>query len=801
MNLRSYSRKRRSWGTHASRTAHSALPISLLCLAACTQAADAPPEPKTNPQPTTETAAKPTPTEPKATADTDQATPATDKEKPADAKPEDEKKPDADKEKTSDKERDKEEAKDKDKEKGEGEDKDKEKSEAKSDSDLPPEKLFEGGDKAYSNWIEFSTGALLTHGSAAQAEERHRLPNSVFGGIEDLHYRKEISKGTVLTLDGRGLFDDHDYRLSFDLTRENLGFFRFNAQNSRTWYNGDAGFYAPLGVSYEYPGDTLFLDRGEISVETGITLPKTPKVTFKYTRRTREGDKSSTSWGQAHPDPAGQPAGVQGLAPSTYDLDETLDIFQLDVAHKIKATDLGLGLRYENASLDNSRRITEYPGELDSRKITDRTGTTYDLFSVHAYTETWLKKNLLFSSGALFANLDSVFTGSRIYGDDFDVGYIPGYPLGYESLNGGAHKNEYVLNFNLMSIPLKHLTLVPSVRVQKEDWNADSTGPGTQDYLTAPFTATDDRSLIDVRERLDATYKGVTNWVFRAGGEWTQGEGNLEESGGLGRVLNRPGVGPILRETEDSRRFQKYSIGARWYPARRLTLDAGGYYKLNSYDYDHTLDNTPNDSPANRYPAYLVMQDFDTYDGNFRLTFRPVPKVTLMSRYEYQWSTVKTGPDASSGLDSLDTSKLNSHIFAQNIGWTPLSRLYLQAGFNYVVSDTYTPTSDFTQAALAAQNNYWTVNFNSGLVIDNKTDLNLGYFYYQADNLEDSFASGVPLGMTAAEHGVTATLTRRLKPNLLLTLRYGFFDYDDTTFGGSRDYQAHVVSSSLRYRF
>jgi len=49
--------------------------------------------------------------------------------------------------------------------------------------------------------------------------------------------------------------------------------------------------------------------------------------------------------------------------------------------------------------------------------------------------------------------------------------------------------------------------------------------------------------------------------------------------------------------------------------------------------------------------------------------------------------------------------------------------LCLQAGFNYVVSETKTPTSDYTQAVLNSQNNYWTVTFDSSVVVDDKTDL------------------------------------------------------------------------------
>ena len=87
---------------------------------------------------------------------------------------------------------------------------------------------------------------------------------------------------------------------------------------------------------------------------------------------------------------------------------------------------------------------------------------------------------------------------------------------------------------------------------------------------------------------------------------------------------------------------------------------------------------------------------------------------------------------------------MTSHIIAQDVSWTPWSRLYLQAGFNYVLSETKTPASDVTPAILPAQNNYWTLNFSSGLVLDDKTDLKLGFFYYRADDYPTTPPSGCP---------------------------------------------------------
>jgi hypothetical protein len=664
---------------------------------------------------------------------------------------------------------------------------------------LTPQQMFEGGTNSYNNWIDLSAGGFFTGGNKAQAQQQHRTSTGAFGGIEDLHVQGDITKGTTFTVDGRSIFDNHDYDLTLGLAREKLGYLRFSFSEFRTWYNGDGGFYPPSGLYFPGSDDALGLDRGEISFEGGLTLEKKPQIKFKYTHNFREGDKSSTSWGLTHP---GTDV-LRGLSPSSYDISERSDLFQLDVSHHLKATEFGAGFSYQFGKLNDALKMDQFPGEPVEQKITDRQGTSFDLFNAHAYTETWIKKNLFLSTGFSYSDLDNTFSGSRIYGTDFDVNYVPAAQngFGYYGLNGGSRLDEYVMNVNLMAKPWPHLSIVPSIRVQKENTDASFTGLETlaDNSPASPFNGNSNEGMLDVRERLDVTYNGFTNWVLYARGEVTEGDGNLKENGGLVQV-NGIGVPPIQRETDDSRFFQKYSIGARWYPLRRVTVDVGGYYKLNDYNYDQLVDSTPNNS-ANRYPAYLVVQNFETYDGNLRLTLRPISNVTLVSRYEYQISTIHTRPDPISGLSEAESSKMTSHILAEDISWAPWSRLYFQAGFNYVLSDTRTPVSDFTQAILNAQNNYWTLNFSTGLVVDDKTDLNLGYFYYLADNYSDNSSFGVPLGAGAEEHGVNATLSRRLTKNLRLSVRYGYYHYNDDSFGGHQDFFAHVIYTSLRYRF
>ena len=667
---------------------------------------------------------------------------------------------------------------------------------------LTPQQMYEGGKDTYTDWVELSTGGLMTSGgSTAQAQQQFQLSKGVFGGISDLHIQQEVAKKTTLTLDGHALFDQNDYKVILGLSREELGYVKFTASDFRTWYNGAGGYYPPTRLQYNLPNDALSVDRGEISVEAGLTLKDLPQAVFKYTHSYRDGDKSSTIWGPVHPNLT---TTVAGVFPSIYSLNEKVDSYALDLTHHINTTDFGLGVRYDTASLADTQKETFWSGETQQRDVTNQQGTSYDMFNVHAFSETWLKKNLFFSTGYSFANLDDNFSGNRVYGDDFDVAYSPNNlnGMGYTSLNGGAHKQEHVVNVNLMTIPLKNLTIVPSLRVQQDNWNANSTGMGTlSDFNPEPFTSNSDGESLDLRERLDIRYTGITNWVHYCGAELTEGNGDVNQTGGLNQV-NGYGPPPIQCHTDDTRFFQKYFVGTRWYPYRRTSIDLGGYYKNNQYNYNNPLDSTYNGAGSpDRYPAYLTQQNFQTYDGNVRLTLRPAANIMLVSRYEYQWSTINTTPDAISGLNSSQSSTMTSQIIGQNASWSPWSRLCLQAGFNYVLSETETPTSDYTQAVLNSQNNYWTVTFNSAVVLDDKTDLNLTYLYYQASDYNNNSADGLPLGAGAQEHTVTAGITRRINPHLRVNVKCAYSQYNDWASGGNNNTTAEMVYTSLQYRF
>lgn len=665
---------------------------------------------------------------------------------------------------------------------------------------LTPQQLFEGGTNTYNNWITFGVGGLMTDGSKGQAQQSDHAGSGVFGGISDFHFQEDVAKKTTLTMDGNLLLDQNDYKLTLGLNREDFGYVKVNVQDFRTWYNGAGGYYPPTHTQYDLKHDSLWLDRGEYSVEAGLTPKDQPQIIFKYTHSYRDGEKSSTIWGPVHPDST---TTVRGVYPSIYNLDEKVDSYALDVTHHIKTTDVGVGVRYETATLNDSHQETFWSGEPVQQDVTDKQNTTYDMLNVHAFTETWLKKDLFLSVAYSFANLDDNFSGSRIYGDDFDVAYTPNplNGLGYTSLNGGAHEQEHAANVNLMATILKNLTIVPSIRLQQTTWNANSSGTGTLGTDTQPFTSSSDGETLDVRECLDIRYTGVTNWVYYGGLAITEGSGNLDQKGGLTQV-NGFGPPPVQSRSDNSSLLQKYFIGTRWYPYRRTSIDVGGYYKNNEYNYNFPFDSTANAATSpNRYPDYLVMQGFQTYDGNVRVALHPTQKISLVTRYEYQLSTIDTKPAGVSGLNEIETSKMTSQIIGQNVTWTPWSRLCLQAGFNYVLSETTTPTSDYTKAMLDSQNNYWTVTFNSCVILDEKTDLNVTYLYYQASDFNNNSSAGLPLGAGSEEHSVAATLTHRINPHLRLGLKCAYSHYNDWASGGNNNFNSTMVYSTLQYQF
>jgi hypothetical protein len=652
------------------------------------------------------------------------------------------------------------------------------------------------------NWVEFGVGGNFVNGSRAQFQEQNGTPaTGAYGGIEAFHFELPFNQKGLFTLDGRGIFDNHDYSIQLALVDPDKGYVRVGYTEFRTYYDATAGYLPSNGRIFNTLYDNrLELDRIHASFAAGLTLPDKPSISFQYDLSTRDGSKGSTSWGTTTLTPGGL---RKLIAPALRDIDETRHAFGLGVQHNVGNTEVGLGGRYENQDNVNKRFLIQQPGEgTRSRILTTTEGVSADLGNFHAYTDTKLSEHWQFTTGYSFSTLHSALSGERR--NTAIVTPLATTDTRYANLAGGSDLKQHVVNLNLMYSPSTNWYVVPAIRVESQNLDGQSTDnviTGTAIQTVSPVTqfANNDRGALYVAESLDVRYVGIKNWAFYARAELSEDRANLKENFGT-NLLTAP---TIRRSTDWDRLLQKYSVGANWYKTRNLNFGAQYYHRISANDYTSDLDSTSNATTSgDRFPGYLGTQNFDVDCVNFRTTWRPIPKLTLVSRYDFQISRAYTEVDFLPGIQSADNER---HLFGETVSWTPLTWMYLQANANYVLDTTHSPVEDLTGAmagvVLSAPNNYWIAGGTIGLVLDNKTDLQTSYSRYEANNYVDNSAVGMPYGSGAQEDEVSSTLVRRISDRLRWTLRYAYSNYRDETSGGYMNYEAHGILSTLHYRF
>ena len=663
------------------------------------------------------------------------------------------------------------------------------------------EPVSDADDAELLNWVQFGVGGNFISGDKAQFQTQKGLPSGAFGGLEGFHFETPVDKKGLFSIDGRGVFDNHDYSVKLELSHPDKGYVRAGYTQYRIYYDGLGGYLPSNGLIFQGLFDnSLAVDRAHTFFEAGLTLPDKPVISFRYDLDTRDGLKDSTHWGQTTLTPGSL---QKKITPAFRNLDETRHTFSLDVKHALGNTEFGLGGRYEIQDNKDSRSIYQQPTQgTTARILTQDEGIAADIASAHAYTDTKLSDKWEFTTGYAFSTLHSVLSGDRV--NTPIVTPLSAADTRFANLAGGSDLNQYVMNLNLMYSPSTNWYVIPSVRVEKEDLNGSSTDnvvTGTATQVVSPATqfANNDKTSLYVTEALDIRYSGIKNWAFYTRVEFSEDRSNLAEQFGT----NITKAATILRDTEWNRLLQKYTVGANWYPSRKANFGAQYYHRISDNDYQNSVDSTSNlGTSGDRFPAYLGNQNFDVDDFNVRMTLRLLPTLTMVTRYDFQLSTAYTQPELLAGIESARNRR---HLIGQTLSWTPLNWLYVQANGNYVLSTTHSPVEELTGAmtgvVLSAPNDYWTAGLTLGFAIDEKTDLQTSYSYYRANDYVDNSAVGMPYGAGAREHEVSVSVTRKISKAMRWNLRYAFSSYHDETSGGALNYEAHGILSSLQYRF
>jgi hypothetical protein len=643
-------------------------------------------------------------------------------------------------------------------------------------------------------------GGALLDGDRPSFQKLNQQRKDGFGGIEELRLTRE-TKEWLMRIDARLLAGNDDYKLAIRFEKPEKFYATAGYESFRVFYDGSGGIFRPTDTSFVLFNEDLSLTRSKAWLEIGAYTPNQTLFTFRYDYAGRDGTKGSTLW--ADTNLVGAPYGTRNIVPSFYDLDEETHTFSIDAGNESKEdSKWKVGARYSETKLNNARHTRRRPFESADRIVTTKDQTKTDMFAAHGFYERKVNETLTVSGGALITDLDANIAGSRIYGQTYDPVFDPAYlrrqqrDEGYYHLTGDAEMKQTVLNLNAVYLPKKNWSIRPSIRFENlhqetmSEFIETNIGAGPAFAAIVEEVEGEQKKKWDeFAESLEVRYTGKPNWTFSAQADWIQGTGTVEEE----RILHT-GVLTVDRDNENDRTSQKYSFKANWYAKPGLTFAAQYYYKVNVNDYDAVRDNTLPGS-ADRYPAYITDQDFETNDLNFRVSWRPMPLVSSVTRYDYQRSTVVSNE---AGLLKTESSKIVSHILSQSLTFNPTNRLYLTGNINVTWDQLSTPAYSFV---LNSDNNYVNGSLGGGYALAKLDDLYFDYAFFRAKNFVDNSALSLPFGADQKQQGAFVTWVRRQTAHLTYTVKYGYVENTDGTWAGLNDYKAHVIYAKVQYHF
>jgi hypothetical protein len=697
------------------------------------------------------------------------------------------------------------------------------------------------------NWITFALGGAFVGGNDAAFMRRNQTTD-FYGGIESLQFSKELNDSDTLTLDGHALPGLEDYEFNMNLERTDLGYVKAGFRQFRTWYDASGGY---LEGANRIGADTLFddeqtIDRGEIYFETGLRMENLPEITFSYRHLYRDGQKDSTSWGDTQANLAW--GGIVGsnvafkLMPALWDIDETTDIFELDVEHTLGNTDLGMGLVYESYDLNNSRYTPRWGNKaafvLGQNDVTLTEKTDADLFSGNVHSVTRFSDEAWLSFAASYSSMDTdIDGGSRAYGVYWPTPLPAATPTttirdyAYDQMTGGSTVNQFITNLNFMWVPVQDLTVTPSIRYEHESidtvskFNAFNTNQAWQGLESLGASSDMDYTT----GALDLRYTGISDLVLYAKGQWGYESEDIRRTDlYMPDGINDADHDGEFLSTDVEINEQEYTIGANWYALRNLSFGIQGFHAQRDQSLDHYegnqqvgLADAPLPGGANNFRPIMTEHNTTVDDFNVRMTWRPVSNVSLVTRYDYRhteyenaginWSKVNPAVSTSPNIDPavfypiIESGDVLSHIVSQSATWSPTQALYLQGTVSWISSETDTPDTYSGDS----DNDYLCGTLTAGYAIDKRTEITASYTYYSANNYVNSVGfTGVNTmgyGLETQEHSVGVTLTRVLTPNMIWNLHYGYVssntDSSGDQSGGYDDFDAHMVSTGLQVRF
>ena len=632
--------------------------------------------------------------------------------------------------------------------------------------------------------ISVTPGVIFVNvtGNKQQFRADQWLGNGWSGGVEDATFHRMLAKDTTLDMDGRALFDQHDYKLELVLTKTDVGYLRAGFTQYRKFFDNTGGFFRNCAPASFTLNRELGLDIGDVYFEAGLTLPNVPKIVVGYERQYKTGSKSLLEWGGVT-----QGGVTRNTFPSFEDIDDHTDIVRLSVDHDIKNIHLGDEVRYERFANGTTRTDGSVNGGI-LQQVTVTEDYHSDNFCNTFHMDSHVNEKLFWSLGYLFTTLDGSGSAS---GNMFSpiIGQANAGWLTH-ALDSGI--DSHVLNLNAMYSPIAYLTLSAGLQgetTESHGFTDALLSNGLNPVTTNLYRSANNQENLD--ETLGVRYTKIPFTTLYAEGKWSERSSDLTESG----LQNSAAALALARNATEF--VQDYRIGFNTAPLPRMTL-AGRYRRLmEDNDYSDEVDTTAG------FPGFITVQDFTTDETMAKLTVRPCARFSVAFMYKLIATDIRTGVGSKLVLAPAGTQlsgNYDANVYSVSATVTPTARLYLTAYGSF--QDTRTVTlANQNPAVTAYKGNVYTVVGTAGYALDEKSDATLEYSYSASDNFANNSANGLPLGLTDHRHALMAGLSHKFRDNVIARLRYGFYENDESSSGGINNYRANLVSAICTIRF
>ena len=446
------------------------------------------------------------------------------------------------------------------------------------------------------------------------------------GGANHFSFSEQLAPDRKLTIEGRALVPEHDFKVTVALDQKDYGFVHSGFEEWRRYYDDTGGYYPRFTPPSFSLDQDPHLDIGRAWIDFGLTLPDSPQLVFGYEYQFRQGEKSTLVWGTVN-----QNGLSKNFYPNIESVDEHTHIFKVDLTREWDDWRIEDRVRVEFYHLSDQRNdVVDYNPPSPNPDFIQRInqGVQYsqgaNTFRVQKQINDWWLASL--------GSLVSVYNGTSSFNENTTDGAgMAASGSAWQAQGITLQRNSYMVSGSSLFLPAKGLSVSVSAQGEWTRENGfgnvdlafyDPTVPG---YAPVPgmVNANLDRTVSS--ENLDLRFNRLPRTVLFAEGRMRQ------ESVGQSADQNTGGVSPYDFQQQTDAMNYFYDIRVGFTSSPRPWIEWGGHYRYRDSNtgYNNLVDTIPG------YPAFITHRDITTDEIEGRLVLRPV--YWLNARLTWQW--------------------------------------------------------------------------------------------------------------------------------------------------------------------